>query len=93
MREGRFSNLPSGQSRLLVDCAFHPPPFNFAWGGAGQGRWPSWNLAYQGAGGGAGRAGEDVLAGQFPLAQPPPSSLHSPEGVTGRKGWKEGKGN
>lgn len=48
--------------------------------------------AYRGAGGGAGRGGEDVLAQQFPLAEPPPSFLHSPEGVTGRKGWKEGKG-
>lgn len=43
-RERRFSNLPSRQSHLLVDCASHPPPlpFNFAWGGAGQGQHPSW---------------------------------------------------
>lgn len=33
-----------------------------------------------------------MLAQQFPPAQPPPSFLPSPEEVTGRKGWKEGKG-
>lgn len=42
---------------------------------------------------GAGRGREDVLTRQSPLAQPPPSFFHSSEGATGRRGWKEGKGN
>lgn len=45
-----------------------------------------------GVGMGTVGAGEDVLARQFPLAQLPLSCLHSPEGASGRRGWKEGKG-
>lgn len=33
-----------------------------------------------------------MLTRKAPLAQPPPSFLHSPEGAIGRRGWKEGKG-
>lgn len=68
-RERRFSNLPSRQSHLLVDCASHPPPPSTLLG-EGQGRdsilpgpaaCTRQVRAYRGAGGGAGRAGGGVL--------------------------------
>lgn len=98
-RERGFSNLPSRQSHLLVDCASHPPlQLCLGRGRAGTASFLDWQPApaksglNRGARGGAGRAGGGVLTQRFPLAQPPCSFLHSLERVTGRRGWKEGRG-
>ena len=99
-KEGSATFPPGSPISWLTVLPTHPPsPSTLL--GEGQGRdsilpgpaaCTRQVRTYRGAGGGTGRAGGGVLTQRFPLAQPPCSFLHSPERVTGRRGWKEGGG-